>query len=172
MFPKEKYIELQKELKTLIAELRTMKEAVEKDGRQPTQAERDRAGEILDRLNIIEPQVMALDITVTEPQRKPTRPDVSADGGFSPINNSLNRIVTDMELPPLYPGEDKSYRSMFFGAKADITLDYGGFTNLEDLYRALVSKKKRRVQYMRIVYTYAVGMFYAIKGGRGLYRLK
>lgn len=40
------------------------------------------------------------------------------------------------------------------------------------LTRALVSKKKRRVQYMRIVYTYAVGMFYAIKGGWGLYRLK
>lgn len=110
----EKYQLVKDEINVLMEGLGAMKALVEKEDRRPTVDERDKAAGILDRVETLEAQRTALEITGSAPQREPTRPDVSINGGFSPIANRVDKKPGEFRAP----GDAIDYRSLF-GAKPE-----------------------------------------------------
>jgi len=116
-----------------LEELREMKNRIKETGRKPNDAERELAGKLLDRIDYLEGKALI------EEKQQPTRPALGTTPDFEYVQSHW-RKVTDTELPPLFSGEDKSYRTMFYGDRSK-KLDRGGFSGGKEFAEVLMSGK-------------------------------
>ena len=140
----QEQFDLTAQIEKFEAELAEAKAKNESMSQDPTAEQRTWANDLIVKIDKLKTERHAL-------VGEPTRPGTNANGGFNKMSTIIEtRDFSGGKLPPLAPGQDKSYRNMFYGEAAKV-LPNSGFDSDAEFYDALISGRfdprlKRSIQ--------------------------